>query len=56
MIKKCHSDKQIQQTKENIKLFITGNEEQLTEIYCKSDLSLLSDVFEKLIKLSVKNF
>ena len=47
---KCASDDEIQRTKEIIKLFDIKNGEELTELYLKSDVIFLTDIFENLIK------
>ena len=46
---KCPDDEETERTKEIIKIFDIENEEELTEIYLKSDLLLLACVFEKFI-------
>ena len=48
--------KKIERTKENVKLFNIKSGKELTEIYLKSDLLLLTCVFEKFIKVSVNEF
>ena len=50
------SDKEKERRKEIIKRFNIKNGEELTEIYLKSDVFLLTCVFEKFIKVSVKKF
>ena len=50
------SDEEIERTKEIIKLFNIKNGEKLTYLYLKSDVFLLTCVFEKLIKVSVNEF
>ena len=50
------SDKEIERTKEIIRLFNIRTGEELTEIYLKSDALLLTYVFEKLSKVSVNEF
>ena len=50
---KCPDNEEIQRTKENIERFDIKNGEELTEIYLKSDILLLTCVFEKAIKVSV---
>ena len=42
------NDKEIEKTKEILNLFNIKNGEELTEIYLKSDVLLLTCVFEKL--------
>ena len=53
---KCPDDEEIERTNEIIRLFDIKNGEELTEIYLRSDVLLLACVFEKLIKVSVKEF
>ena len=50
------SDEEIERTKEIIKLFNIKNGEKLTYLYLKSDVFLLTCVFEKLIEVSVNEF
>ena len=50
------SDKEIERTKEIIKNFIVNNGEELTQLYLKSDVLLLTCVFEKFMKVSVNEF
>ena len=45
------SDEEIERTKEKINLFSVKNGEELTQIYLKSDVLLLTCVFEKFIKV-----
>ena len=54
--KDCHSDKEIERTKETIKLFNIKKGEELTEIDLKSDVIFLTCVFEKFTKVSVNEF
>ena len=49
-------DDEIERTKEIIKLFNIKNGEQLTKLYCKCDVILLADVFEKFVKVSTKEY
>ena len=49
-------DEEIERTKEIIKLFNIKDEEELTKLYCKSDVILLADVFEKFVKVSTKEY
>ena len=49
-------DDEIERTKEIIKLFNIKDGEELTKLYCKSDIILLADVFEKFLKVSSKEY
>ena len=49
-------DDEIERTKEIIKLFNIKNGEKLTRLYCKTDVNLLADVFEKFVKVSTKEY
>ena len=49
-------DDEIERTKEIIKLFNIKNGGELTKLYCKSDVILLADVFEKFVKVSTKEY
>ena len=51
-----HDDDEIERTKEIIKLFNIKDGEELTRLYCKSDVSLLADVFEKFVKVSTEEY
>ena len=47
-------DREIERTKEIIKLFNIKDGAELTKLYCKSDVILLADIFEKFVKVSTK--
>ena len=49
-------DDEIERTKGIIKLFNIKDGEQLTRLYCKTDVILLADVFEKFVKVSTKEY
>ena len=49
-------DDEIERTKEIIKLFNIKNGEQLTKLYCKSDVILLANFFEKFVKVSSEEY
>ena len=49
-------DEEIERTKEIIKLLIIKDGEELTKLYCKSDVILLAEVFEKFVKVSTKQY
>ena len=49
-------DEEIERTKEIIKLFDIKNGEELTKLYCKSDVLLLADVMEKFVKVSFEEY
>ena len=49
---KCPEDDEIERTKEFIKLFDDKNDEELIELFCKSDVILSTDVIENLVKVS----
>ena len=48
---KYPDDDEIERTKEVIKVFDIKNGEELTKLYCKSDVILLVDVIEKFVKV-----
>ena len=56
MKNKRPSEEQIQRTKEILKIFNIENGEELTKLHCKSEVILLSDTFEKFIKVSFNGF
>ena len=49
-------DEEIQRTNKIIETFNIKTGKELTELYLKSDVILLADVFEKFIKVSLKEF
>ena len=49
-------DEEIERNKEIIKLFNIKDGEELTKLYCKSDVILLADVFEKFKKVSNEKY
>ena len=53
---KCPDDEEIQRTMDIIKKFNIKNGEELTQMYLKSDVLLLACVFEKFIKMAVKEY
>ena len=53
---KCHDDDEIERTKQFIKLFDIKKGEELTKLYCKSDVILLADVIEKFVKVSSEEY
>ena len=53
---KCPDDKEIDRTREIIKKFNVKDGKELTELYCQSDVLLLTCVFEKFIKVSQNKF
>ena len=48
------SDLEIERTKEIFEFFDFENGEQLTKKHCESDVILLADIFDKFIKVSIK--
>ena len=56
MKNKCPDDNEIDRTREIIKKFNIKDGKELTELYCKSDVLLLTGVFEKFIKVSQIEF
>ena len=52
----CPDDSEIQQTNQNFKIFDIKNGEDFTILYKKIDIISLVDVFEKLIKVSNKEY
>ena len=53
---KCPDDDEIERTKKIIKLFDIKNGEELTKLYCQSDVILLADVTEKFVKVSFEEY
>ena len=53
---KCPDDIEIDRTREIIKKFNIKDGKELTELYCKSDVLLLTCVFEKSIKVSENQY
>ena len=49
-------DDEIERTKEIIKLFNIKDGDELTRLYCKSDVILLADVFEKFVQVSTEEY
>ena len=49
-------DEEIERIKEIIKLFNIKDGEELRKLYCKSDVILLADVFEKIVKVSTREY
>ena len=56
LINKYPDDEQIERTKEFIKWYKYEIGEELSQLYLKSDIILLTDVFESFIKISIKKF
>ena len=52
----CPDDSDIERTREIIKLFNIKDGGELTKLYCKSDVVLLADVFEKFVKVSTEEY
>ena len=53
---KYADDAEVKGTKENIQLNADKNGEELTQLYLKSYVIILTNVFEKFIKVSFKEF
>ena len=53
---KCPDDSEIERTKQLIKLFNMKNGEELTSSYMKTDIILLTNVFENFVKISTKDY
>ena len=49
-------DDEIKRTKKIIEIFNIKDGEQLTKLYCKCDVILLADVFEKFVKVSTEEY
>ena len=52
---KCPDDDEIQRTKEMIKILVIKRDEEVTKLYLKSDVVLLADICENLLKCLLKN-
>ena len=50
------NDEEIGRTKEIIKPFNIKDGEELTKLYCKSEVILLADVMEKFVKVSFEEY
>ena len=51
---KYPDDEEIERIKEIISLFNIKDGEEITKFFCKSDVILLADVFEKFVKVSTR--
>ena len=49
-------DEEIKRTKKIIEIFNIKDGEELTRLYCKTDVIFLADVFEKFVKVSTKEY
>ena len=49
-------DDEIERTEQIFKMFDIKKGEEITKLYCKSDVILLADVFEKFVKVSTKEY
>ena len=49
-------DEEIERTKEIIEIFKIRDGEELTKLYCKSDVILLAEVMEKFVKVSFEEY
>ena len=49
-------NEEIERTEEIIEIFNIKDGEQLTKLYCKCDVILLADVFEKFVKVSTEEY
>ena len=49
-------DEEIERTKEIIEIFNIKDGEEITKLYCKCDVILLADVFEKFLKVSTEEY
>ena len=50
------NDDEIERTKEIIEIFNIKDGGELTKLYCKSDVILLTDVFQKFVKVSTEEY
>ena len=53
---RCPDDDEIERTREIIKVFDIKDGKELTQLYLKSDVILLADVFEKFVKVSTEEY
>ena len=53
---KYPDDDKIKRMKEIMEIFNIKNGGELTKLYCRSDVILLADVFEKIVKVSTKEY
>ena len=53
---KCPGDDERERTEEIIDMFDFKNGEEITKLFCKSDVILLADVLEKFVKVSFEEY